>query len=240
MAAASLLVLGLAPPPPIGMVAALTFTGNLGGLIIGVMLDALIVEQVKYEGEDDAGSLQVNCWMSQTIGLMAGVLIGGWSLDFWGAEDQFMFALAGALKLLLIPPVALLFDPTVLTGAGGVKSEMWGKAGQVYRATKELRIWQNVVFIFIYYSWPTSSVAFNSFLVVCPNATEIFPCTSVEHGVDLGGGGGLGFSPSQFSYLDAAWCIGTVVGAHTIGPDLYGGIVLLFEKPFQVGILWAA
>merc|ERR1719161_466278 len=29
--------------------------------------------------------------------------------------------------------------------------------------------------------------------------------------------------------------IATVFGAHTIGPDLYGGVVLMFEKPFQVG-----
>jgi len=27
----------------------------------------------------------------------------------------------------------------------------------------------------------------------------------------------------------------SVVGAHTLGPDIYGGVVILFEKPFEVG-----
>jgi hypothetical protein len=78
---------------------------------------------------------------------------------------------------------------------------------------KEKRIWQPAVFIFIYASWPGNGGAFNSFLAVCPNVTESFPCTPIEDGADLGGG--LGFSPSQlFSYMLAIAGVGGTVGTY--------------------------
>ena len=78
---------------------------------------------------------------------------------------------------------------------------------------KEKRIWQPAVFIFIYASWPGNGGAFNSFLAVCPNVTESFPCTPIEDGADLGGG--LGFSPSQlFSYMLAIAGVGGIVGTY--------------------------
>jgi len=111
------------------------------------MYDTLVVENMKHEGHADEGKLQINCWMGLSIGSLAGTLIGGAgvknfsastsnnvisfsALEFWGAVDQFVFALTCALKLQLIRLVALLFDPKVQGGADVVKSEMRGKRSE--------------------------------------------------------------------------------------------------------------
>jgi hypothetical protein len=218
------LMLGLAPPS-IGLVASLGFVSTLGQVVVGTMCDTLVVENMRYEQLEEEGKLQVNCWIGLSIGSLAGTLIGGASLDYWGVTDQLMFTLVGGLKLGLVPLVVALNDPIVKTGLDDIKVEMKVKAKQVYAAMKEYRVWQPVVFIFIYAAWPGNGGAFNSFLAVCPNATETHPCSSVNVKIEDNTSGGLGFSPSQFSYVMAIAGVGGTVGTY-----LY--------KVFLMGVPW--
>ena len=78
--------------PGMGLTCLFLFTAVLGMIFADVMADALVVERMKLEPEDQKGGIQATCWMLRFSGAVAGFLVGGWLMEYAAFAPQSMIA----------------------------------------------------------------------------------------------------------------------------------------------------
>lgn len=104
----------LDPTPSLGVIMMLLFTGTLGLVWCDTMVDTLVVERVRHEVGDKVGTMQTTCWVLRYSGMLAGILLGGWLLEYAHLSPHDIFIIQGALHGIVLFPFILPLGTPVL------------------------------------------------------------------------------------------------------------------------------
>ncbi|MFN3927394.1 MAG: folate/biopterin family MFS transporter [Pseudanabaenaceae cyanobacterium] len=132
-------------------------TGSLGIACADAIIDALVVQKARHEGDGDAGSLQSFGWAWVSIGAIASSWLSGYLLAQLGARGVFL--ITGFLPLLVAMASLAIKDSPVQQGhslADSFKENLL----QIKQAVSDRKILLPVAFIFLWQATPSADSAF--------------------------------------------------------------------------------
>eukprot|EP00467_Chlorarachnion_reptans_P009272 CAMPEP_0114501326 /NCGR_PEP_ID=MMETSP0109-20121206/8437_1 /TAXON_ID=29199 /ORGANISM="Chlorarachnion reptans, Strain CCCM449" /LENGTH=464 /DNA_ID=CAMNT_0001679045 /DNA_START=582 /DNA_END=1976 /DNA_ORIENTATION=- len=168
-----------------------------------VIIDSILVEEMKLESKADKGTLQTHCQILLAIGGVSGTLLGGHASEYWLSYKQ-MFLVNAAAKVPGFLFACILEDSRERTSRAQsvgsleeVENSDSGPAlnrmGEIWEAAKKRGLWQPGIFVFLFGTFPQTTAVMPSFYikVLKFNAAKLSYLQVV---------GGLGGSIGMFSY----------------------------------------
>lgn len=220
------------------IIAAQQFLATFGQMMVGVMCDALVVENVGYERGSMVGRLQTTCNLWLAAGGLLGTVLAGVLPQYAGMSNDTVFVLRGAVALGIAPATLLLLretargattapaaqpSPAAADGAAGAASDPVASATSssapppspsccvrvastwrdVWRTMTQLRVFKPLIFIFVFAACPSSTDAFNTYLI---QQTPL--CRWVPNGGGSGDGDCLDAVDPDTPSAIASYCAG--------------------------------
>tara|TARA_A100001015_G_C15038390_1_gene737840 strand:- start:1897 stop:3264 length:1368 start_codon:yes stop_codon:yes gene_type:complete len=152
---------GLANAPGLVLTSFLLFGAQFGLVMTDVNVDAVVVERVSEEKDEDVGTLQGLMWRLRYLGAFTGMISGGLLLDMGHFSEQQIFLLVGFLHLVLqIPFVLFLAERTFQT-----KRTVDLQTRRIFEAISDKQIYQPLLFLLFSGVMPSNGDAFANFLL---------------------------------------------------------------------------
>jgi folate/biopterin transporter len=129
--------------------------GSLGIACADAIIDALIVQRAREEG--DGGSLQSFAWAWVSVGAIASSWLSGYLLEHLGARN--VFSITGFLPILVGIAAWAIADPP-LPSSGSLVQTLTINLRQIKQALTNQRILLPAGFIFLWQATPSADTAF--------------------------------------------------------------------------------
>jgi folate/biopterin transporter len=129
---------------------------SLAVAISDVIVDSIVVERIRGESQEDAGSLQSLCWATTAVGGLTTAYLSGFLLEHLSIRT--IFLITASFPLLVLITATLIQDDRVSTNLnlGVAKVQL----AQVKQALTRKQIWLPVLFVFLWQATPSSDSAF--------------------------------------------------------------------------------
>jgi len=133
--------------------------GSLGTAASDVVVDSIVVERARGEGQSKAGQLQSICWASAAVGGLVSAYFSGSLVQEYGT--RYVFGVTALLPLLVAASALLVnekrAEPSQIPDNTVQAAKDQGM--KLWQAAKQKSIWVPTIFVFLWQATPTAESA---------------------------------------------------------------------------------
>ncbi|MDY7013006.1 MAG: folate/biopterin family MFS transporter [Cyanobacteriota bacterium] len=131
---------------------------SLSVAVSDVIIDSLIVERVRHESLENAGSLQSLSWGTSALGGLITAYLSGWLLQ--QLSSQTVFLITATFPLLVAGVAGFIREEPLHRGKTGTQTaRVKEQIRQLWNGLRQKSIWLPTIFVFVWQATPTSDSA---------------------------------------------------------------------------------